>query len=403
MFAVRIRASLKPLFHGRYSSLLSRYCEIAAISKRILQDRFSDGNLNLSSLRLPGTGNGLGIKLLNREFQSSPQCSDSSESDVGTLVNQNLDMIKNSVLENADSYLFELSGVRTHAFALFSHLEDDFFSELGSVEKDLNRNVIVKMLTEKPEPLQAEKPELSQKTKSKKKKKMKKKKSTKKENEQASDSVSKPMLLTEKPEVSWKINGKRETETHASSPVRDVADLNVSFSKPTMPSSPIQDHKSKSQNIINPSSEPKKETRSKGSASSNHPSSVVVIRIGNLNSKTADSMIHSMCLSVGPLEGLARVKEDTVDVSYRVKNLNEADSILEELKDTAVDNSQWTAKIVPPEAEETSKGEMGLRITNCYKELDKQLLMQHILGKDLQILLHSVMHLENHPMARGRG
>ncbi|XP_023638468.1 uncharacterized protein LOC17886701 [Capsella rubella] len=376
MFAVRIRASLKPLFHGRYSSLLSRYCEIAAISKRILQDRFSDGNLNLSSLRLPGTGNGLGIKLLNREFQSSPQCSDSSESDVG---------------------------VRTHAFALFSHLEDDFFSELGSVEKDLNRNVIVKMLTEKPEPLQAEKPELSQKTKSKKKKKMKKKKSTKKENEQASDSVSKPMLLTEKPEVSWKINGKRETETHASSPVRDVADLNVSFSKPTMPSSPIQDHKSKSQNIINPSSEPKKETRSKGSASSNHPSSVVVIRIGNLNSKTADSMIHSMCLSVGPLEGLARVKEDTVDVSYRVKNLNEADSILEELKDTAVDNSQWTAKIVPPEAEETSKGEMGLRITNCYKELDKQLLMQHILGKDLQILLHSVMHLENHPMARGRG
>lgn len=131
-----------------------------------------------------------------------------------------------------------------------------------------------------------------------------------------------------------KINGKRKTEAHASSPTRVVTDLNVSFSKPTMSLSPIQDHKSKSQNIISPSSQPRTETSSKGSATSNtpsnHPSSVVVIRIGNLNSKTADSMIHSMCLSVGPIEGLARVNEDTVDVSYRVKTLSEADSILEE-------------------------------------------------------------------------
>lgn len=52
--------------------------------------------------------------------------------------------------------------MKTHAPALFSPLEDDFFSELGSVEKHLDRNVIVKMLTEKPEPLQVEKPELSQ-------------------------------------------------------------------------------------------------------------------------------------------------------------------------------------------------------------------------------------------------
>lgn len=53
------------------------------------------------------------------------------------------------------------AGVKTHAPALFSHLEDDYFSELGSVEKEVDRNVIVKMLTEKPEPVQDENPVIS--------------------------------------------------------------------------------------------------------------------------------------------------------------------------------------------------------------------------------------------------
>jgi len=74
---------------------------------------------------------------------------------------------------------------------------------------------------------------------------------------------------------------------------------------------------------------------------------------------------------------------------------------LSRLNDATVDNSQWTAEIVL-EAEEASKNQMGMRITSCLEDLDKQLLMQRILGKDLEVLLHSVMHLENHPMARGR-
>ncbi|AEE80370.1 sucrose-phosphatase-like protein [Arabidopsis thaliana] len=354
--AVSVRASLKTLFHGRHSSSYSRYCEIAAISKRISQDRFSDGNRILNSLKL--SGNGVGIKLFNCGFHSSPQCC-TSESDVG---------------------------VKTHAPALFSHLEDDYFSELGPVEKEVDENVIVKMLTEKPV--------ISLKTKGNKKKKTKKQ-------ELASDSISKPKLLTEKPEVSWKVNGKKKTEANASSPAKDATDSKVSFSKPTKSSSQVQDQKSKSQKKISPSSEPENETISKGSATSNTLSSVLVIRIGNLNSKTADSLIHSMCFSIGPLEGLTRVNEDTVDVLFRLKDLKEADSILEELNDATVDNSQWTAEIVL-EAEEASKNQMGMRITSCLEDLDKQLLMQRILGKDLEVLLHSVMHLENHPMARGR-
>jgi uncharacterized membrane protein len=127
-----------------------------------------------------------------------------------------------------------------------------------------------------------------------------------------------------------KVNGKKKTEANASSPAKDATDSKVSFSKPTKSSSQVQDQKSKSQKKISPSSEPENETISKGSATSNTLSSVLVIRIGNLNSKTADSLIHSMCFSIGPLEGLTRVNEDTVDVLFRLKDLKEADSILEE-------------------------------------------------------------------------
>ncbi|KAL1216195.1 hypothetical protein V5N11_018648 [Cardamine amara subsp. amara] len=345
MFAARVRASLKPLLHGRrhcFSPI--RNYEIEAISKRVSHDR-------------------VGIKLLYGAFHSSPQCY-TSGSDVG---------------------------LKTQAPELFSNLEDDPFTELGSVEKDGDRNVVLKLLTEKLEP------ELSQKTKGKKKKKNKQ--------QQVSESISKPKLLTEKPELSWKTNGKKKTEVHTSLPARNATNLDVSFSKPSKSSSPIQDHKSKAQNIITPSSEAKNEASSNVSSTSNtpsnHPSSVVVIRIGNLNSETADSMIHSMCLSIAVLEGFTRLNEDTVDVVFRVKNLNEADSILEELKDTTLNCSQWTAEIVP-EAEEASKDQVGLKISSCYDYLDKQLNIRRVLGRDLETLLHSIMHLENHPMARER-
>ena len=110
-------------------------------------------------------------------------------------------------------------------------------------------------------------------------------------------------------------------EAHASSPARNITD---SVSKPTESSSPT-DHESKAQE--------EKETSSNGSSTSvtpsKHPSSVLVIRIGNLNSETTDSEIHSRCLSIGSFEGLARVSEDSVEVSFRARNMNEANSILE--------------------------------------------------------------------------
>ncbi|KFK35430.1 hypothetical protein AALP_AA5G283500 [Arabis alpina] len=350
MFTARVRSSLIPLFHGRHSSSLIRNREIGSISKRISHSRFNDGEWTL-------------FRTCNRTFHSSlPKCY-SSEFDVG---------------------------VKALKTALFRSLEDDDFSELGSVKKDGDHNTVVKLLTSMREPSQ---------------KKKKKKKNKKKHGDEASDSISKLKLLTEKPELSWlKTNGKSKTEAPRNvtdsparnvtdSPARNVTDSNVLFSELSKSLSSTQDHISEAQNIIRPSSEAKKETSSKGS---NYPASVVVIRIGNLNSKTTDSMIHSMCLSIGPLGGIARANDDTCDVFFRVKTLKEADSVLEELNDACVDQSQWTAEIVPEE--EVSIDQMGKRISSSFKDFEKQLLMRRILAKDLEILLHSVMHLENHPI-----
>uniref|UniRef100_A0A1J3FYE9 RRM domain-containing protein n=1 Tax=Noccaea caerulescens TaxID=107243 RepID=A0A1J3FYE9_NOCCA len=358
MFAARVRASLKPLLHGRHSSYLTRNCEIAANSKRLLLERFKYGERTLTSLRL--SGNGAGIKLFHRSFHSSShsQCC-TSESDVE---------------------------VKPQTSTLFSSLEDDFSSELGSVEKYGNQNMVVKLLTTALEPLEVDKEDLSQKTKGKKKKKKKKKP------EQDSDTICKPKLLTEKPSLSWETSGKRKTEAHASSPARNGKGSNASSS------SPDPGQKSKPQNITSSGFKAKNETSSKASK---HPSSLAVIRISNLNSETTDSVIRTMCLKIGPLEGLARVNEDTADVLFRARNLNEADSILKELNEATVDHSQWRAEIVP-EAGEASRDEMGMRVSSCFEDLEKQMTMQRILSKDLEVLLHLVTHLESHPMSRDK-
>ncbi|WZZ82537.1 hypothetical protein YC2023_103109 [Brassica napus] len=348
MFAARVRASLKPLLHGRHSSSLNRNREIVAISRRVVLDRFNGGDRTLSSLR--SNGNGERIKLFHRGVHcSSTQCY-SSESD----------------------------GVKAHTNM------DDLFSELGSVKKDRNREAVVELLTKKPETFQVEKPELSQLGAFISKPKLMTEKT------EASESVSKPKLLTEKPEASWKTNGKSKMEAHASSPARNVMD---SFSKPTKLSSPIPDHESKAQE--------EKETSSNSSPTSdtppNHLSSVLVIRIGNLNSETTDSEIHSRCLSIGSFEGLARVSEDSVEVLFRARSMNEANSILKKLNEATVDHSQWTAEIVP-EADEASKEQMGRRISSSFEDMKTQLMMRQILVRDLEMLVHSVVHLENHPM-----
>ncbi|KAH0865570.1 hypothetical protein HID58_082781 [Brassica napus] len=368
MFAARVRASLKPLLHGRHSSSLNRNREIVAISRRVVLDSF---------FLLIGSTVEIGLCLACVQMETEKE---------SNFFTGEFTVVPHSAIPRN-----LMVGVKAHTNM------DDLFSELGSVKKDRNREAVVELLTKKPETFQVEKPELSQKTKGKKKKKKHEQASDSvskpklmTEKTEASESVSKPKLLTEKPEASWKTNGKSKMEAHASSPARNVMD---SFSKPTESSSPIPDHESKAQE--------EKETSSTGSSISdtppNHLSSVLVIRIGNLNSETTDSEIHSRCLSIGSFEGLVRVREDSVEVLFRARSMNEANSILKKLNEATVDHSQWTAEVVP-EANEASKEQMGRRISSSFEDMKTQLMMRQILVRDLEMLVHSVVHLENHPM-----
>lgn len=67
------------------------------------------------------------------------------------------------------------------------------------------------------------------------------------------------------------------------------------------------------------------------------------------------------------------------------------------LNEATVDHSQWMAEVVP-EADEASKEQMGRRISSSFEDMKTQLMMRHILVRDLEMLVHSVVHLENHPM-----
>ena len=55
----------------------------------------------------------------------------------------------------------------------------------------------------------------------------------------------------------------------------------------------------------------------------------VTFSISNISSETADSTIHSICMSYGPLEGLVRTKKGVVDALFGVKNNSDLQSILE--------------------------------------------------------------------------
>ncbi|KAL4603440.1 hypothetical protein ACB092_10G124300 [Castanea dentata] len=56
---------------------------------------------------------------------------------------------------------------------------------------------------------------------------------------------------------------------------------------------------------------------------------IVTISISNISSETADSTVHSICMSYGPLEGLVRTKKGVVDALFGVKNNSDLQSILE--------------------------------------------------------------------------
>lgn len=125
----------------------------------------------------------------------------------------------------------------------------------------------------------------------------------------------------------------------------------------------------------------------------------VAIKIKNISFETADSAIHSACMSFGSLEGLARTKEDTVDAIYNVKDDWESQSILEKLNDTITDGHRWSAHLLARDStnNEDAKCKLGLQISSHLAELKRQVYMKRIEAEDLEYLHSSIVHLEETP------
>ncbi|KAL7199044.1 hypothetical protein ACSBR2_021347 [Camellia fascicularis] len=111
-----------------------------------------------------------------------------------------------------------------------------------------------------------------------------------------------------------------------------------------------------------------------------HPLETVTIRIKNISNETADAAIHSICMSFGSLEGLARTEEDAVDALYSVKDNLDLQSILKKLNATFTGDRRWSASLLSRDCtpvamsnNEDSKHKLGLQISSHLKKLKRSL------------------------------
>ncbi|KAL4603439.1 hypothetical protein ACB092_10G124300 [Castanea dentata] len=131
---------------------------------------------------------------------------------------------------------------------------------------------------------------------------------------------------------------------------------------------------------------------------------IVTISISNISSETADSTVHSICMSYGPLEGLVRTKKGVVDALFGVKNNSDLQSILEKLDHTITDDCNWTACLNPRDSasevmsnKNDNQCDLGIQISNHLADLKKEMSIMKVHADDLQNLHHVILHLEAPP------
>ncbi|GLT42619.1 hypothetical protein SLA2020_166090 [Shorea laevis] len=137
-----------------------------------------------------------------------------------------------------------------------------------------------------------------------------------------------------------------------------------------------------------------------------HVFQTIAIRISNIRSGTTDSTIHSVCTSCGPLEGLTRVEQDTVDVFFKVRTKSEIQRILNRLDTTFMDTFRWSAKfqpINPTSVTMTDKDDGNDALCDLelidrrLDELRREIIWKKIYAEDLKCLHDSLVHLKNLP------
>lgn len=134
-----------------------------------------------------------------------------------------------------------------------------------------------------------------------------------------------------------------------------------------------------------------------------HVLHIVSLRIRNVSSETDDSLIRSLCMSCGPLEGMVRDK-DIVDASFSIRGKSDTEKIQKRLNQTIVDACKWSAclQTVMPTAVVTNNDNnaelhLGLEVSGKIHELKSQISLTQVLAEDLEYLYHALLHLQSHP------
>lgn len=134
-----------------------------------------------------------------------------------------------------------------------------------------------------------------------------------------------------------------------------------------------------------------------------HVLHLVSIRISNVSSETDDSLIRSLCMSCGPLEGMVRDK-GIVDTSFSIRDKSDTEKIQKRLNQTIVDACKWSAclQTVMPTSpvtnnENDAELHLGLEVSGKIHELKSQISLTQVLAEDLEYLYHALLHLQSHP------
>lgn len=138
-----------------------------------------------------------------------------------------------------------------------------------------------------------------------------------------------------------------------------------------------------------------------------HSPEIVSIRIQGIGKETTDRTIHTICKSIGALEGLAKAGKDAVDAFFRVKNDAELQTIVKRLNGMKIDDYCWSACQLPSNTtssmimeKEDAKSTLGLLMNNRLFELKGRLDCMKMYYEDLQLLHLEVLHLGGLPTTR---
>ncbi|KAF9607964.1 hypothetical protein IFM89_003884 [Coptis chinensis] len=133
----------------------------------------------------------------------------------------------------------------------------------------------------------------------------------------------------------------------------------------------------------------------------------ITIKVSNISLDTAEPVIHSTCVVCGPVEGLSKTKEGSVDVVFNVEDISSGNNILEKLNGMFVDNSKWSAEILAESKDEavtdvtadapTVQQEAGSELTKFLEDVQRQYQMKKVYLEDLVLLHQAIMHLQEHP------